>query len=179
MKLSMDYLDLWFRDVIFYHAKRCETGIWDADDIAQDVLIHLSRQNWPNRPTPSKHHDGRTCKTPPSRIIRAIRNRAMNIRRDETIRLKCGEPSRLIPGRRPSPTVVLAIKEAILTLSSRQARVVRARVFPEIASEATMRQVALETGYSLATVSRTLADARELLETALLEERQAKRLTKP
>jgi DNA-directed RNA polymerase specialized sigma24 family protein len=170
MKLSMQYLELWFKEAIRHYANVFATGVWDADDIAQEVLIHLASVNWPNRPTPSDYHGGRICKTPPGLVKTAIRNKSSNIRRRETCRLSSGSPSKLTPAKRPSPDTIAAIKEAILRLTARQTRCVSARLFPSVPCEATMRQVAKETNLSLATVSRTLAAARGILEKALLAE---------
>lgn len=173
MKLTIEYLNAWFGEMIHHEAIRSQTGIWDADDIAQEVLLHLSRQTWRNQPTKSRFHEGRICKVHPARVITAIRNKCKNIRRYEQYRMSVGEPSSLLPHRRPDPLTILALKEAILRLTKRQAGVVRHRLFPACPCEATQRQLAKMSGLSLATVSRTLAEAREVLEKALLSGRES------
>jgi DNA-directed RNA polymerase specialized sigma24 family protein len=170
MKLTIEYLDLWFGEMIRHQASKFVTGIWDADDIRQEVLIHLSRQNWTARPTRSKYHEGRVCKTHPGSVIAAIRNKCKNIRRHEQYRFTVGEVSPLLPHQRPDPLSILALKEAVMRLSGRQTRVVHARLFPPTPCAATQRQLARISGLSLATVSRTLAEAREVLETVLMQE---------
>lgn len=159
--LSLGYLHEWFFERAIAFGNRYASGSLDAEDIASEALLRLSAERFPDRPTRSRFHKGRLCRTDPAHVNRALwRACGMAARRERTRtrhrslgETAAGDRAWLTPGAAPDPLTRLAIMEAVESLTARERAVVAAKA----AGHRTLAEIARAAGCSRATACRDLA----------------------